>query len=126
MSAAARRARRDPTVLVLVVVGVLASGCLRGPIGDDASELGSSGRLGEDDDGSSGLGASDSPLVDDSSGGTSTGPEDACHPSYVPCLPSVDDLDCADVVALGAAPVTVVGIDDYGLDGDHDGVGCEQ
>jgi hypothetical protein len=110
---------------VLLVVGVLASGCLRGTIGDDSSELGSSGLLGEDDDGSTGLGASDSSVGDGSSGESSTGSADGCHPSYVPCLPSVDDLDCADVIALGAAPVEVIGADDYGLDSDHDGVGCE-
>jgi len=48
-----------------------------------------------------------------------------CHPSYSPCLPIVADLDCPDVRALGAAPVTVTGRDDYRLDGDHDGIGCE-
>ena len=48
-----------------------------------------------------------------------------CHPSYTPCLPVVDDLDCADVRAMGKAPVRVKGPDDYHLDGDHDGVGCE-
>jgi micrococcal nuclease len=48
-----------------------------------------------------------------------------CHPSYSPCLPIVADLDCPDVRALGAAPVTVIGPDDYRLDGDHDGIGCE-
>jgi hypothetical protein len=118
------RARSDATVLL--VVGVLASGCLRAPIGDDSSDLGSGSGGEDDEDGSTGLGASDSPFVDDSSGETSTGPEDACHPSYVPCLPSVDDLNCSDVVALGAAPVMVIGADDYDLDSDHDGVGCEQ
>jgi micrococcal nuclease len=48
-----------------------------------------------------------------------------CHPSYTPCLPVVDDLDCADVRTMGKAPVRVKGPDDYHLDGDHDGVGCE-
>jgi micrococcal nuclease len=48
-----------------------------------------------------------------------------CHPSYSPCLPIVADLDCPDVRALAAAPVTVTGPDDYRLDGDHDGIGCE-
>jgi hypothetical protein len=110
--------------MVLLVVGLLASGCLRAPIGDGSSDFGSSGELYEDD--STGLGASDSPRVDDSSGDTSSGPDDECHPSYVPCLPSVGDLNCSDVVALGAAPVMVIGPDDYGLDSDHDGVGCEQ
>ncbi|MEW5992478.1 MAG: thermonuclease family protein [Chloroflexota bacterium] len=48
-----------------------------------------------------------------------------CHPSYDPCLPILGDLDCPDVRAMGAAPVTVIGPDEYRLDGDNDGVGCE-
>jgi micrococcal nuclease len=49
----------------------------------------------------------------------------SCHPSYVPCLPIVDDLNCPDVRAMGKAPVQVIGPDDYRLDSDHDGYGCE-
>lgn len=52
-------------------------------------------------------------------------PEPVCHASYQPCLPIVDDLDCADVRDAGLAPVTVVGDDAYGLDADGDGLGCE-
>lgn len=52
-------------------------------------------------------------------------PGDDCHPSYDPCLPIVGDLDCADVRALGLAPVRVRGSDPYRLDGDNDGAGCE-
>jgi micrococcal nuclease len=48
-----------------------------------------------------------------------------CHPSYTPCLPVVGDLDCADVRALGVAPVRVTGSDPYRLDADADGFGCE-
>lgn len=48
-----------------------------------------------------------------------------CHPSYDPCLPVVGDLDCFDVRALGAAPVSVRGPDEYRLDRDNDGIGCE-
>jgi endonuclease YncB( thermonuclease family) len=48
-----------------------------------------------------------------------------CHASYSPCLPVVDDLDCADIRALGVAPVRVLGSDPYRLDGDNDGWGCE-
>jgi micrococcal nuclease len=48
-----------------------------------------------------------------------------CHPSYLPCLPIVGDLDCPDVRAMGLAPVHVIGPDSYRLDGDHDGIGCE-
>jgi micrococcal nuclease len=49
----------------------------------------------------------------------------SCHASYSPCLPIVGDLDCADVRALGKAPVRVLGSDPYRLDGDGDGWGCE-
>jgi endonuclease YncB( thermonuclease family) len=48
-----------------------------------------------------------------------------CHSSYSPCLPIVGDLDCADIRALGVAPVRVLGSDPYRLDGDNDGWGCE-
>jgi micrococcal nuclease len=52
-------------------------------------------------------------------------PTGGCHPSYTPCLPVVVDLDCADVRALGVAPVRILGSDPYRLDGDGDGLGCE-
>jgi hypothetical protein len=48
-----------------------------------------------------------------------------CHASYEPCLSVVRDLDCADVRALGKAPVEMSGSDPYRLDGDADGTGCE-
>jgi hypothetical protein len=44
-----------------------------------------------------------------------------CAPGYSPCLPIVDDLDCADI----DGSVTVTGSDQYRLDSDNDGVGCE-
>lgn len=46
-----------------------------------------------------------------------------CNPNYSGyCVPNVSyDLDCADV----RHRVTVVGVDVYRLDGDHDGIGCE-
>jgi hypothetical protein len=37
----------------------------------------------------------------------------------------VNDLDCAQVRALNAAPVTVKGPDEYMLDPEEDGLGCE-
>jgi micrococcal nuclease len=52
-------------------------------------------------------------------------PANSCHPSYSPCLPIVGDLDCADIRAMGVAPVRVLGSDPYRLDGDDDGYGCE-
>ena len=52
-------------------------------------------------------------------------PSGNCHPSYSPCLPIVGDLDCADIRAMGVAPVRVLGSDPYRLDGDSDGYGCE-
>ncbi len=49
----------------------------------------------------------------------------SCHPSYSSCLPVVGDLDCADIRAMGVAPVRILGSDPYRLDGDNDGWGCE-
>jgi hypothetical protein len=52
-----------------------------------------------------------------------------CHPSYDPCLdPNASDYDCEG--GSGDGPeytgyVTVTGSDDYGLDSDGDGTGCE-
>jgi len=50
-----------------------------------------------------------------------------CDPNYAGgCVPPYPpDLDCADIRALGIAPVRVVGDDPHRLDGDHDGWGCE-
>jgi hypothetical protein len=46
-----------------------------------------------------------------------------CHPSYAgACVPSVPgDLDCDHLTG----PVRVIGPDVFGLDPDHDGLGCE-
>jgi endonuclease YncB( thermonuclease family) len=50
-----------------------------------------------------------------------------CDPSYAgACVPPPPpDLDCADIRAMGIAPVRVVGSDPHRLDADHDGLGCE-
>ncbi|APE34048.1 hypothetical protein BOX37_08735 [Nocardia mangyaensis] len=51
-----------------------------------------------------------------------------CHSSYIPCLPIVSDVDCAGGSGNGpvyTGRVQVVGPDDYGLDRDGDGIGCE-
>lgn len=56
-------------------------------------------------------------------------PAASCHPSYNPCLdPNASDYDCEG--GSGDGPmytgfVTVSGSDDYGLDSDGDGTGCE-
>ncbi len=55
--------------------------------------------------------------------------ESACHPSYEgQCVPvDVEDVDCAGGDGNGpfyVGRVTVVGPDEYGLDGDGDGIGC--
>jgi micrococcal nuclease len=54
-------------------------------------------------------------------------PSGKCDPNYgggcVPPYPP--DLDCADIRALGIAPVRVIGSDPHRLDGDGDGLGCE-
>jgi endonuclease YncB( thermonuclease family) len=44
-----------------------------------------------------------------------------CHSSYEPCIPDGADLDCSDL----SHSVRVVGPDEYRLDRDKDGVGCE-
>jgi hypothetical protein len=53
-----------------------------------------------------------------------------CDPNYSgACVPIASDVDCAGGSGNGPAyvrgPVQVVGTDIYGLDADHDGVGCE-
>lgn len=54
-----------------------------------------------------------------------TAQQGGCEPGYDPCLPITGDLDCADIEALGLAPVRVRGADRYRIDGDGDGIGCE-
>jgi endonuclease YncB( thermonuclease family) len=50
-----------------------------------------------------------------------------CDPNYAGgCVPPYPpDLDCADIRAMGIAPVRVIGSDPHRLDGDGDGLGCE-
>ena len=53
-----------------------------------------------------------------------------CDPNYAgACVPIASDVDCAGGSGNGPAyvrgPVQVVGRDIYGLDADHDGIGCE-
>ena len=54
-------------------------------------------------------------------------PTGKCDPNYAGgCVPPPPpDLDCADIRAMGIAPVRVVGSDPHRLDGDRDGLGCE-
>ena len=54
-------------------------------------------------------------------------PSGKCDPNYSGgCVPPYPpDVDCADIRALGIAPVSVIGVDVHRLDGDHDGWGCE-
>jgi micrococcal nuclease len=56
-----------------------------------------------------------------------TPPAGTCDPNYSGgCVPPYPpDVDCADIRALGIAPVRVIGIDVHRLDGDGDGWGCE-
>jgi hypothetical protein len=54
---------------------------------------------------------------------TQPAPASTCHPSYTGyCVPNNrGDINCPDIKHR----VMVVGPDVYGLDSDHDGVGCE-
>jgi endonuclease YncB( thermonuclease family) len=58
---------------------------------------------------------------------TNPPPNGKCDPKYVGgCVPSYPpDLDCADLRAMGLAPIRSIGSDPHGLDGDDDGIGCE-
>lgn len=48
--------------------------------------------------------------------------DDTCVPNYFPCIPAdVDDLDCNEVQWR----VDVIGTDEFSLDRDRDGIGCE-
>lgn len=47
-----------------------------------------------------------------------------CEPGYSPCLPRTSDLNCSDIPEA-KKPVRVTGNDRYGLDRDHDGIGCQ-
>jgi hypothetical protein len=56
-------------------------------------------------------------------------PAASCHPSYDPCLdPNAGDYDCEGGEGDGpeyTGLVTVTGSDDYDLDRDGDGTGCD-
>jgi hypothetical protein len=57
-------------------------------------------------------------------------PAQNCNPNYTPCVPNDPvDVDCAGGSGNGPSyvqgPVRVIGSDPYGLDTDHDGIGCE-
>jgi len=70
--------------------------------------------------------------VPQSKDSTSQGKDSAqqCDPNYSPCVPIASDVDCAGGRGNGPAyvkgPVRVIGRDIYGLDRDHDGIGCER
>lgn len=50
------------------------------------------------------------------------GEDSNCNPNYSPCIPNTSyDLDCADI----GKSVRVIGNDEYRLDRDKDGRGCE-
>ena len=54
-------------------------------------------------------------------------PTGKCDPNYEGgCVPpSPPDLDCADIRAMGLAPIKSIGSDPHRLDGNGDGIGCE-
>ncbi len=56
--------------------------------------------------------------------------QDGCNRNYIPCVPDDPvDVDCAGGSGNGPSyvtgPVRVIGKDVYGLDADHNGIGCE-
>jgi hypothetical protein len=55
-------------------------------------------------------------------------PSPDCTPGYDPCIAPGPDVDCAGGSGNGPryvdGPVNVTGSDPYGLDSDHDGIGC--
>jgi hypothetical protein len=77
------------------------------------------------------LGGCDVETDTPSNGGGGSGPDaTSCHPSYKgACLdPNASDYDCAGGSGNGpeyTGTVRVVGYDEYGLDADGDGYGCE-
>ena len=71
------------------------------------------------DDGSGGESASGG-----GSGGGSSGSSGSCEPGYSPCLPIVTDLDCSQIPD-SKKPIHVTGSDQYRLDADGNGLGCE-
>lgn len=61
-------------------------------------------------------------LIDKAVDETYSNQSENCNPNYSPCVPNVNyNLDCNDV----SGPVNVIGYDEYFLDADGDGVGCE-
>jgi hypothetical protein len=55
-------------------------------------------------------------------------PGPGCHPSYEPCVPIASDVDCLGGNGNGpeyTGTVRVVGPDEYDLDRDNDGIGCD-
>ena len=110
---------RRGTAIAALGLGLLPLSCLRAPLTDEAMSDGDGEAVG-----STGEPTDDTDDTDDPDDTDDTD-DTACHASYDPCLPVVDDIDCPEVVALGLAPVTVIGPDEYGLDADGDGIGCE-
>jgi Putative peptidoglycan binding domain len=56
-------------------------------------------------------------------------PAGACHSSYDPCVPIASDVDCRGGKGDGplcTGMVRVIGPDEYDLDDNGDGIGCEQ
>lgn len=48
-----------------------------------------------------------------------------CNPNYDPCVPNAQDQNCGASGGAVTYPVNVIGEDEYGLDRDGNGVGCQ-
>ncbi|WP_328392888.1 hypothetical protein [Nocardia sp. NBC_00416] len=59
---------------------------------------------------------------------TASAQSGGCHASYDPCVPITSDVDCEGGSGNGPAytgRVRVIGPDEYDLDRDGNGIGCE-
>jgi hypothetical protein len=67
------------------------------------------------------------PIVTSTAG---AGPVAGCNPNYDPCVPNAEDVDCLPGEGNGPAfidyRVTVTGQDEYDLDRNGDGFGCDE
>jgi hypothetical protein len=62
-------------------------------------------------------------LINEHAAPPTTAPSATCHPSYSPCLPVENDMNCPEIGHK--VRIVVAGVDPYNLDADGDGIGCQ-